>query len=228
MNKTTALSKKLSKKGFLHLISLPQNDPELARLAFAAGADAVKVHLNVHHHASGTRFGPWAEEEGKIRAIIKEASGPVGLMPGAESPAGPEDMRQALDAGIDFIDIYDHHMPAWMLELPAGLMIAAGHGASLDDVKAMDELGMDFLEASVIPTADYGKPLMVKDLELYRQLATAARSPVFVPTQKKIEPREVAVLKRAGVRGLILGAIVLGNTAESFQANLARFLDGTR
>ena len=39
------------------IMSLPKNDPALCRAAFEAGADAVKVHINVEHRASGSRFG---------------------------------------------------------------------------------------------------------------------------------------------------------------------------
>ena len=40
-------------------VSLPLNDIALAKAAEEAGADALKIHINVHHDASGTHFG-WA------------------------------------------------------------------------------------------------------------------------------------------------------------------------
>ena len=44
------------------IVSLPSNDPAMAQAATGAGADAVKLHMNVTHDASGTRFGSFAED----------------------------------------------------------------------------------------------------------------------------------------------------------------------
>ena len=52
----------LSEKRLTLIMSLPYNDPALCRAAFEAGADVVKVHINVEHRASGTHFGRLAEE----------------------------------------------------------------------------------------------------------------------------------------------------------------------
>ena len=46
---------------FVLLVSLTRNDPHLARIALENGADAIKVHLNCAHFASGTNFGSWEE-----------------------------------------------------------------------------------------------------------------------------------------------------------------------
>ena len=41
------------------VVSLPRNDVELATAAANAGANALKVHMNVAHRASGTHFGTY-------------------------------------------------------------------------------------------------------------------------------------------------------------------------
>ena len=38
-------------KKLVLIASLPRNDASLAKVALDAGADAVKIHINVHHHA---------------------------------------------------------------------------------------------------------------------------------------------------------------------------------
>ena len=50
-------------EGFHLLVSLPRNDIELARAALEAGADGLKVHIGLHHHASGLVTGPLDEED---------------------------------------------------------------------------------------------------------------------------------------------------------------------
>ena len=70
MNK---LLQRLNNEPFTLMVSLPQNDPELARAAIRGGAQGLKIHINVHHHASGTHFGTWAEERNEIEAILEEA-----------------------------------------------------------------------------------------------------------------------------------------------------------
>lgn len=217
------LKKLHAERGFAMIVSLPKNEGDLAAQAFEGGADAVKVHVNVEHRASGTRFGTWTEERDRIREVLVKSRGPVGLMPGAETTATWKELSEAMAGGIDFLDVYDHHMPAWMISAPITRMVAIGEHWSVEDIKVLGELQIDFLEASVQPPAEYGKPLTVKDLETYRRIVLASPVPVFVPTQKKIEPEEIPTLRAIGVGGIIVGAISLGKSTDSFTQRVARF-----
>jgi hypothetical protein len=42
----------LATKPMTLVVSLPENDYDLARLAWENGADAIKVHINVFHNAT--------------------------------------------------------------------------------------------------------------------------------------------------------------------------------
>src|SRR5207237_10168995 len=108
------------------VVSLPRNDVELARAAEQAGAQALKVHMNVHHHASGTRFGSLADEHERVREIIAAVKVPVGLMPGADPAKLPtaDELTSLASAGLNFLDIYTNHMPLWFLDLPLRLILA--------------------------------------------------------------------------------------------------------
>jgi len=75
------------------LVSLPENDPETAIAVQEAGADAIKVHLNCHHRASGTHFGPWQSERQRIGDIPSILQIPVGIVPGAETVASLAEME---------------------------------------------------------------------------------------------------------------------------------------
>lgn len=215
----------LRHKKFVVGVSLPRHDMALAKAACECGVDFVKVHANVHHKASGTHFGSWNEERAIIQEIVAGVKIPVGLMPGAETTVTPEEMQQAIDIGIDFFDIYDFHMPCWMLHLPIGKMIAVGEHFSLSEVEALEGLGMDFLEASIVSSALYRAPLVVKDLTHYELLASTCKKPVLVPSQKRIEPSHVGQLKQIGVQGIILGTISIGESVDEFTRRLPLFTD---
>jgi hypothetical protein len=213
----------LASRRFLVIASLPANDPRMARAAFAAGADAVKVHLNVRHRASGTSFGSWAREGPAIRRILAEARGAVGLMPGAETLPSRAQLSEIIGLGVSFIDIYEHDMPSWMLELKTTRMPAAAEGTTLKRVRALSRLGADCLEASIQPHQAYGQPLTAADLGKYRVLAKAFGKPVFVPSQKKLVPGDLEKLAKAGAAGVLLGAVCLGRTASGFSKGLRAF-----
>jgi hypothetical protein len=55
MNK---LLSKLQNNKLTLIASLPENSYELAKIAWEAGVDAIKVHVNVFHNASQNHFGP--------------------------------------------------------------------------------------------------------------------------------------------------------------------------
>ena len=70
----------LDRRGLL-IVSLPRNDRDLARAAIDSGADLLKVHVNVHHRASGTAFGSLQEEMDRLNAIL-DLHVPTGLVVG--------------------------------------------------------------------------------------------------------------------------------------------------
>jgi len=212
------------------LVSLPANDPDLARAALDGGAEGLKVHLNIEHAAAGVKFGS-LDEEAEALAQIVALGLPVGLVPGdAETMASAADIRRLAELGLDFLDAYIGAMPAWMLQqsdLP--VMAALGH----DDLRHPGRLswlaalpGVQMVEASVIEHSGYGKPLSVGDLCDYTGVARAmqpANRPVIVPTQRHILPGDVAALAGTGIRGLLIGAIVTGAAARGLQAATRRY-----
>ena len=105
----------LADQRFVLLVSLPRNDVACALAAQEAGADAIKVHLNVHHHASGTHYGTWQQEQPVIREILRSLTIPLGVVPGAQDIATDQDMAEMAAAGIDFWDAFVHHAPPRLL-----------------------------------------------------------------------------------------------------------------
>ncbi|MBR3503579.1 MAG: hypothetical protein IKO07_04935 [Clostridia bacterium] len=204
------------------IMSLPMNRPAWCRAAFEAGADAVKVHINVDHRASGTHFGRLAEEREALEAMLAGRQGPMGLVLGGSLEQAAPDAEAALEMPFSFYSVYAHHMPAWAIGRRI-LMAACDASYSMDEIRAMPAVGADVLEASVIPGREYGQPLSMRDLARYRAIAQAVDAPVVVPTQRAIQPKEVGALIRAGVRGLMIGAVVTGQEEDSIARAVAAF-----
>jgi hypothetical protein len=215
--------KRLQKADMGLLVSLPRNDAELARAAVDGGADALKVHINVRHAASGTQFGSFNEEKDRIAAII-DAGIPVGIMPGADTVATLDEMRAMHDMGVQFYDIYLRDLPTAYLDLrDIEGMPALGEGFDPASVGAVAEWGFRLLEASFVAHGDYGRPLAVDDLLRYAAVCNAFSGVVVVPTQKAIRPADVPRLVEAGVRSLMIGKIVSGDTPSSIRAATESF-----
>ena len=220
----------LTNSPFSIWVSLPRNDAELARAAVNGGAHGLKVHINVAHFASGTRFGTFDEERENLAEIVKIADGrPVGIVPvatndGEHSFASEAEFAALAELGIDFFDSYPADAPAWTLT-PRHLdvMLAAPHGAPVAEILALQQLGMTLCEASILPHESYGQPLNAADLARYRVLCDALQVPVMVPSQKKITPADIPALKAAGARALLIGAIVTGRDAAGIESATRSF-----
>ena len=204
------------------IMSLPHNDPALCRAAFEAGSDAVKVHINVAHRASGTYFGPLSEEGAALREMLSAAPGPMGLVPGASWEAAERDGGEAARMGFAFFSMYAHQMPA-TLPKGAAWMVACDGSYSLDEIAAMERMGADVVEASIMPGAEYGQPLCMRDLLKYASIAAHTTLPVVVPSQRCIRPEEVSALVQTGIRGIMIGAVVTGHTEEGIRRSVEAF-----
>lgn len=207
------------------IMSLPANDPALARAALEGGADMLKVHLRVHHTASGTHFGTLEEERDRLQEILDLFSGPVGIVCGAEDPATPQEMGDLRTMGFDFFDMYLSQMPAWMWNVVGmGRAVALESNASVHQAIAVENLGVDIIEASIIPHDGYGKPLTMADLAAYRDLHDSVDVPIIVPSQRAIRPEEASLITgECGIEGLMIGAIVTGTTPRDIEAAVKRF-----
>ena len=217
------------------IVSLPRNDIELAKAAAESGADAIKVHMNVRHDASGTSFGSYAEEHETVREIIKAVKVPVGLMPGADPANLPtqDELGSLAAAGLDFVDIYSHHMPLWFLELPLKIILAlSSFEGFLEPPYYLTHFmwppeanrnRINMCEASICAKEEYGKPFTFHDLRRLRILQEYIDTPMVVPTQKAITPYDSVWLKRGGTAALMIGAIVTGDTADSIARATAAY-----
>ncbi|WP_068136113.1 hypothetical protein [Limnochorda pilosa] len=213
------------------VVSLPRNDPELARAAREGGADLLKVHVNVAHRASGNTFGSLAEEAERIREIAA-AGLPVGLVPGEERMITQEEARGLAAMGVSFIDVY---LSALRLHLYAsGLPVIPAINAETPPSfwAGVRYLPGDWLEASVVPKEGYGQESRGQDLAVLAAVGEATGRKLLVPTQRKMDPADLHLYFRVpGVHAIMIGAMVTGHEAGTlFEATAAfrRALDGLR
>lgn len=201
------------------VVSLPRNDVALAEAALEGGADGLKVHLNLEHHASGTYFGPWQEEAEAISQILALGA-PVGMVPGTrERMINPTEAAEIKAAGIDFVDAYIQDMPDWLPGQLADMSVMAA--LSYGDAETGWDLGhlrgrCQLLEASIIRPEGYGEPLQDDDLAAYAAIGERHSDlPALVPTQRAIRPAQVSAILATGMWGILIGAIVTGHVPQS-------------
>jgi len=202
------------------LVSLPRNDGELAQAAVEGGAEAIKVHIHCYHQASGSHFGSLADERPGLEAVL-EAAGetPVGIVAGAETTAAPEEVRALREMGFDFLDLYAHHWPLWMLQEPGfGKVVSIDSSYAVHEAQSLVALGMEVLEASVIPHDEYGSRLTLRDIARYRLLRANISTPIIVTSQRALRPCEAAMLtNELGIDGVMIGAVVTGKEAATLR-----------
>lgn len=209
------------------IVSLPSNSRALAEAAAEGGAEALKVHMNVHHAASGTHFGGLAEERANLQAILA-LNLPTGIVPGAaDRVPSPEEMRALADMGMDFFDMFITTMPAWLARFSAMTRVGAvDREASPETVGELEALGLEMIEAAVVPPDGYGQPLRLADLIHYRRLRAATKLPIIVPTERAIAPDDVPLLlNQIGLNAIMIGAVVTGRDPHSLARATRLFAD---
>ncbi|KHO60988.1 hypothetical protein THYS13_25590 [Thermoanaerobacter sp. YS13] len=204
------------------IVSLPENKLEFAQAAVKGGADALKVHANVYHSASGNNFKGIMEQKEVFEEIIKYANVPVGLVPGAQLYASKDEIKIVEEIGFSFLSMFAHYMPLYMIDSNLDKMIAVNETYDLGHIRAVNRIEVDVIEADVLPD-DRREKIYVFDLMRYGRLVENVDKPVVVPTQRIIEPEEVRFLYELGVKGIMIGAIVTGNTVEGVERTTSLF-----
>lgn len=206
------------------IMSLPENNPEFAKIAFDNGADVVKVHVNLHHHASQHQFATFEQECDKLVRILSNAKGPCGIVAGQDVEQVRKIYLDIVDLGFEFISLYAHHTPLELLRCDKiKKMIAFDNTYDLGDLRYLAQIGADVFEASVMAPDTYGQPLSSRELVTYKRICKNTGLPVVIPTQRKIRPDEMEQLMDCGISGIMIGAMVTGLFGESIGAAVAAF-----
>jgi hypothetical protein len=206
--------------------SLPRNDPALAKAALEGGADVVKLHLNLHHRASGTKIGSLEDELPALQEILDLWQGkPVGIVPGTRETVNPAEMAQLAPLGFDFLSLYFYDAPVGALPPSNQIerMLAFSSADSPDLAETLEQLDVQVCELSIMAPDTYGQVLTQHDLARYAAFRQRTRLPLVVPSQHRIPPAALTEITRLGIEAVMLGSIVCGNTPESWKAAFQKF-----
>lgn len=216
----------LNEKEISLIVSLPENNVELAKAALLAGADVLKIHINVEHRASKTRFGSLTEELEVIKKIVSlcnEYDKPIGIVAGGHDKIAMKEIEGIMNEGFSFISLYDKHMNPLIFNKDIYRMVAIDNNYKLEYVKAYDELPIDVLECSIMDPETYGDELTVREILQYQSIRSTTSKPMVIPTQRNITPEQVLILQEMGINAIMIGAIVTGKTKDSIYESTLKY-----
>lgn len=217
---------KLNEKRLTLIVSLPANDIELAKAAIEGGAEVLKIHLNVEHRASKTKFKSLQEELvniKEIRELCELNNIPLGVVAGGNDEIPISEIDGIIRNGFEFISLYDKHMNPIIMKKDIYKMVAIDNEYDIEWVKVYDSLPIDILECSIMDPKTYGKPLTVREILQYKSIRNSTKTPIVIPTQRNITPEQSLILQEIGINGIMIGAIVTGNTKESIYKSTLEF-----
>ena len=184
------LLKMLKEKPLTLIVHLPENKLELAQAAEAAGAEALLIDQG------------FDEEK-----VIQGVKIPVGV--NAADKLSEENR-------YDFVIFPAGALGEFSKLKKIGRIASLDESYTLDKLMQVNEKEIDAVDAAIIPLHQFGKELVVGDLQNYIAITlSTAKLPVIIPTQRNIKPSEVAIIWDTGVKGLMLTRVVLGETAKS-------------
>lgn len=208
-------------------VSLVRNDLDLARAVEAAGADGIKVHINLEHPFAKTRLGTFEEESDRLAAIIKGTAVPVGIVPRGVPGTLASEVETYAQFGFAFIDLYTTVMDAQLLKVPGiGKWVAPkGPHSSAKLAALADIASIDAIEASFLGPAEYGAPLSVDDLATLKAglAALGGRKPLVLPTDRRLSADDVPVLLENGITNFLIGFAVTGGDTNTIVAATEQF-----
>ncbi len=210
------------RRGLL-IVSLPRNDPVLAEAARDAGADLLKVHLNLHHLAAGTSFGTLAEERPQLERILAVGV-PTGLVPGETEMVAPEEMPDLRRMGFAFLDVFIDRLRPHLFGAGIPVVPALPHTAEASYLRAARDLPGTWVEAAVVPAGGYGQPPEDADFVALRRAGAVTGKRLIVPSQRRISPGDVSrYFEVPQVSALMIGAIVTGTEAPTLREAATAF-----
>ena len=215
----------LNSKKMCLVASLPENKYEFAKAAWEAGCDAVKVHINVWHRASGNTFGTLEDNREVFERILRDSPVPVGIVIGENAMTTECLVDQVKEMGFDFISLYGHHTPASLaVRKDVANFFAVNYEYPFEEINFISNSPfVDILELSICRPESYGERLNGRDLARYQYIANNSKAPCVVPTQHVVYPSDVKGLYMTGVKGIMVGAISYGKTLESISSTLKAF-----
>lgn len=208
-------------------VSLIRNDARLAKEVQSAGADGIKVHINLDHPYAKVRLGSFEQEAEALAELLAAVDVPVGIVPRGAPGTSVEEVESYAEFGFGFVDLYAHVMNAALLAVPGIEKWAApkGHFTAPMLRALATTSGVDVIEASFLPPAEFGAPLSVEDLACLRAglAAIDGAAPLVLPTDRRLTVEDLPVLIDNGVGNFLIGFAVTGSEPDDVVRATERF-----
>lgn len=223
----TNLSDFIKSKKMPIIVSLPENNVELAKIALDAGADALKVHINVNHRASGNEFKDTAYYLDIFKEIRTLYEGPLGIVLSDDvNKIDDIDLTQLKQIGFTYFSLYAKDITSkLLLQDELEKTVAVGDLFDPQHAKTLEMFNLEAVELSVVKPEDYGTPLNFDDLISYANYRQHTDLPLMIPSQKKMKPHDLQTLHNIGIDSVMLGAMTIGTTKESIYNTVSEFSD---
>ncbi|UFT98839.1 hypothetical protein KO561_16825 [Radiobacillus kanasensis] len=207
------------------IVSLPDNRWDLAEAAINAGADGLKFHINVDHHASGNHFKSLDDYTELFKKVREEFAGPMGIVIGDVIDEVDQISTNKLkQIGFDYFSLYAKDIPSKMvLQNDIEKTVAIDHSYAPSDIRNVEEFGIEAIELSIVNKANYGERLNFADMLAYKNYRNDTRLPLIVPSQKRLVPDDLTILNQIGINAVMLGAVTVGSTTESIYSTVSEF-----
>jgi hypothetical protein len=210
-------------KEYVVVASLPKNSVSLASKAQEAGADAILLNIDGDDSARPNHLGSYDLHDAYINDVISTLSIPCGIFIGGAKPVTSDYWERVMASDFGFVEMFAHQMPLFVLsDSRVGKVIGIATGYILEQVKQLSQMdGVLALDSATVPTQARGTPFSAFDYATLGVIAGLSAKPVLLRTQKRLARRDVEIVMKLGVKGLIVDPAILSGTEEAYREELA-------
>ncbi len=171
------------------------------------------------------RFAGLEIEEESIRDSLSVLKIPAGISIGDTRTLLQEDWETISAIGFSFVNMFAHHLPTFVWnDLRFAKLVSIGPGYILEQVKALSEFdSVSGIVAALTPSQGSGLPFTMLDGTTLKLVTRLSTKPVYVPTQRYIQPSDVSLLKSLGSNGLLISSTVYGDSVTSCKEKILQY-----
>ncbi len=165
-------------------------------------------------------------QEQTIREILSTLSIPVGVSIGEARPLSREAWESVVSLPFRFVNMFAHQMPLFVLDDGRiDKLVSIGPGYMLEQVKTIAEMAQVVaLEAAIVSSQAKLYPFGLLDLSTITLISRLTTKPVFLRTQKRVNPRDMPLILKTGVRGITLDPSILEPGIEEYRDGVRGFV----
>lgn len=208
---------------YLVVASLPKNSVTLATKAQEAGADAVLLNIDGDDSARPNHLGSYDLHDAYIKDVISTLSIPCGIFIGGAKQVTPEYWERVMSSDFGFVEMFAHQMPLFVLsDTRVGKLVGVASGYILEQVKQLSQLeGVVGLDSATVSPQFRGSPFSAFDYATLAVISGLSAKPVLLRTQKKMARRDLEMVLKLGVKGVVVDPAALSGADEAYREELA-------